>query len=67
MFTLATITITLGWWILPAIITIVMAIGLVIVVINDQRGLMAGMQSAIFFLFALSVSAISWLIWSLCN
>jgi hypothetical protein len=65
--TLAKDIITLGWGLLPTIITTTMAIGQAIVMVNCLRGDAPKVEGVIFFFFGLSVSAISWLIWYLCN
>ena len=69
MFTLAAtaITITLGWWLVPTIITFLLICVLIYVVVHDQDAYTAGMASVFFFLFAFGVSVFSWLIWALCN
>lgn len=61
-----TFTITMGWWIIPAIITLSLLIALIKVALEDTNGWGAGIMTIGFFLFAFGVSSFSWLIWALC-
>lgn len=59
-------TITMGWWVVPAIITII-SLGTAAFVSrdmgNDQYG--AGAVIAlVFYLMAVAVSLIAWLVWA---
>jgi len=58
------ITLTLGWWILPSAITIAAFFAAWCVIDPNQRELTRGLDAVLFGGLALIVSLIAWLVWS---
>ena len=57
-------TITIGWWALPFVLTCAAFLDAYMAEDKNQRGMMAGLDGIIFGALALIVSLIAWLIWA---